>query len=326
MSGNPLRPPPPPLVPAKPVSVVRFRTPQVPRQADEKCRIRIRQGPDLGLTFVLTRMKASIGRGEENDIVLSDLKTSRAHAVLSLLGAQWKIRDLGSANGLLINGRSTREAALESSDLVSLGETQFEFLTTEAPTSVVEAAVLYNLRSSTPAKRPKSKAASRKNLPLLIGVGALIALMLTLPSGAPKPPVARKVSARVASADLLKYIPTIELNKTAGTLFKEGMREYLNGNYNRARVQFETVLQISPAHQLAARYLDNCQHAITDAVKLHLEYGEKALSSGKLRDARSHFEYVMRLLYRSPTHAAYREAKEKLDEVTTELNQSEWGS
>jgi hypothetical protein len=51
---------------------------------------------------------ATIGRSRECDIVLNDSNVSRRHAELRPLGDGWSVTDLGSTNGVRVNGRDVR--------------------------------------------------------------------------------------------------------------------------------------------------------------------------------------------------------------------------
>jgi hypothetical protein len=51
---------------------------------------------------------ATIGRSRECDIVLADSNVSRRHAELRPTGDGWTITDLGSTNGVKVNGRDLR--------------------------------------------------------------------------------------------------------------------------------------------------------------------------------------------------------------------------
>jgi hypothetical protein len=71
---------------------------------------------------------ATIGRSRDCDIVLDDTGISRRHAELRPGGAGWEIQDLGSTNGVLVNGRAIRgPQPLEPGDRVELGTTEVLF-------------------------------------------------------------------------------------------------------------------------------------------------------------------------------------------------------
>lgn len=67
---------------------------------------------------------AVIGRDPDCAVVLSDSLVSRRHARLTI-GALPEIVDLGSANGLEVNGAPATRAVLRPDDVVQLGDTQF---------------------------------------------------------------------------------------------------------------------------------------------------------------------------------------------------------
>ncbi|HTL11492.1 MAG TPA: FHA domain-containing protein, partial [Bdellovibrionota bacterium] len=120
-------------------TAVRFKNTDIPRQAGELARFKVVQGPDRGAIYVVTGQKATVGRGENNDIVISDLKASRLHAEINLSGADWSVKDLGSVNGIMHNGKTTKSAQLRMGDTFTLGETTLEFMTAEAGTMMLKA-------------------------------------------------------------------------------------------------------------------------------------------------------------------------------------------
>ena len=73
---------------------------------------------------------ATIGRSRECDIVLADTNVSRRHAELRPLGDGWTITDLGSTNGVRVNGRDVRANephGLNAGDQVEVGTVDARF-------------------------------------------------------------------------------------------------------------------------------------------------------------------------------------------------------
>jgi Protein of unknown function (DUF3662)/FHA domain len=69
-----------------------------------------------------------IGRSRDCEIVLEDTGVSRHHAELRPAGDEWTIADLGSTNGVLVNGQPIRGAQpISSGDLLELGSTEIVF-------------------------------------------------------------------------------------------------------------------------------------------------------------------------------------------------------
>jgi hypothetical protein len=68
-----------------------------------------------------------IGRSRDCDIQLADSNVSRRHAELRQEGASYWIVDLGSTNGLEVNGKRVKRAKLRSGDTITLGSTEITF-------------------------------------------------------------------------------------------------------------------------------------------------------------------------------------------------------
>ncbi len=122
--------------------VLKFRTPEVPRQEGEYARLRILKGPDFGSVFVVREASLVVGRSEEATIRLSDLKASRTHARIEYTRSGWKLTDLGSANGIFYRGEYVRECALTSGDHFMLGDTIVEFLMNHESNRALTAPIL----------------------------------------------------------------------------------------------------------------------------------------------------------------------------------------
>jgi class 3 adenylate cyclase len=74
-------------------------------------------------TYDLPEGQTSLGRADENDIVLSGDLVSRKHARIQVSGNELIIEDLGSRNGSRLNGQPfTGKADLKPGDLVHVGE------------------------------------------------------------------------------------------------------------------------------------------------------------------------------------------------------------
>jgi Protein of unknown function (DUF3662)/FHA domain len=68
-----------------------------------------------------------VGRSRDCDLVIDDPNISRQHAELRSDGDSWRVRDLGSTNGIKVNRRRVGQAVLRSGDRVTLGLTDFDF-------------------------------------------------------------------------------------------------------------------------------------------------------------------------------------------------------
>jgi hypothetical protein len=83
----------------------------------------MKQGPAPGKTFELTRNELTIGRDNNNEIVINDAEVSRRHCRLLLQGDGYVIEDLGSTNGTFVNEqRVTGQRALHSGETLRVGD------------------------------------------------------------------------------------------------------------------------------------------------------------------------------------------------------------
>src|SRR5829696_5057508 len=81
-----------------------------------------------GRAELLGSSGAVLGRSREADIVLDDANVSRKHAEVRPSGASWTVRDLGSTNGVKVNGRRiTGAQSLRPGDIIELGTSQATF-------------------------------------------------------------------------------------------------------------------------------------------------------------------------------------------------------
>lgn len=78
--------------------------------------------------YVLDGPVAVLGRSREADCVFADPNVSRRHAELRRgPTGDWQIVDLGSTNGVKVNGRKSEGARLSPGDEVVMGTTRFTF-------------------------------------------------------------------------------------------------------------------------------------------------------------------------------------------------------
>src|SRR6476660_8623801 len=80
-------------------------------------------GPNKGEHAEFRESAISVGRAADNMLCLGDgaRRVSSHHAEVIRRGEQFVLRDLGSTNGTMINGRRVMISELEQDDLIEFG-------------------------------------------------------------------------------------------------------------------------------------------------------------------------------------------------------------
>jgi hypothetical protein len=80
-----------------------------------------------GARHEVKQRRIVLGRSRDCDIQLTDANVSRRHAELRQEGASYWIVDLGSTNGVEVNGKRVKRAKLRAGDTITLGSTEITF-------------------------------------------------------------------------------------------------------------------------------------------------------------------------------------------------------
>ncbi|MHB8755568.1 MAG: GAF domain-containing protein [Candidatus Acidiferrales bacterium] len=87
-----------------------------------------RSGEDSRIFELNGDRPVSIGRAKSSNVALDDPSVSRLHAVLrATMDGHWQIIDRDSANGVKVNGKTTKEAVLRASDEIVVGVFRLRF-------------------------------------------------------------------------------------------------------------------------------------------------------------------------------------------------------
>lgn len=86
-------------------------------------------GPTPGTEYALGAERLVVGRGEECDIAINHSSVSRVHAEVHALGqGRYEVIDLGSSNGVRINGIELQRSLIHARDVVELGDVILKFI------------------------------------------------------------------------------------------------------------------------------------------------------------------------------------------------------
>ncbi|MCE5330399.1 FHA domain-containing protein [bacterium] len=85
------------------------------------------KGPNVGEKFLINKESFKIGRETDSDIFLDDITVSRKHAQIDKTDIIYKIVDLGSLNGIYVNGKQVENKILENGDKIQIGKYVFYY-------------------------------------------------------------------------------------------------------------------------------------------------------------------------------------------------------
>ncbi|MCK5849807.1 MAG: FHA domain-containing protein [Kiritimatiellae bacterium] len=88
----------------------------------------------------------TIGRDKNADITLDDPECSRIHTAIRYWDDIFVVRDMGSSNGTVLNGKKIDVAQLNPGDVIKIGETELK-ATAEQVGSDVTARLQYSPES-----------------------------------------------------------------------------------------------------------------------------------------------------------------------------------
>lgn len=86
-----------------------------------------RVGGHAGDPVVIAKFPFTLGRNESCDYQVPSTRVSREHAAISRDGKHYRIKDLGSTNGTLVNGKKVAESLLADGDLLTFADAEFCF-------------------------------------------------------------------------------------------------------------------------------------------------------------------------------------------------------
>jgi hypothetical protein len=84
-------------------------------------------GPMANQTLPLSEEVTTIGSVAGNTVVLADPAVSRKHAGIRRIDSNYELADLGSTNGVYVNGHKVPKKTLEPGDIIRVGNTEAVF-------------------------------------------------------------------------------------------------------------------------------------------------------------------------------------------------------
>lgn len=127
--------------------------------------------------YPLDRPRMTIGRKPANDIVIDNLAVSGEHAVLLAEDGTYRLQDLNSTNGLMVNGQTETDCLLRNNDLIGIGKFRLKFIQINAGAGDLDKTMLIR----TPPRPAATDSIAVGSLKVLSGASAGQILALSKP-------------------------------------------------------------------------------------------------------------------------------------------------
>jgi pSer/pThr/pTyr-binding forkhead associated (FHA) protein/tetratricopeptide (TPR) repeat protein len=224
-----------------------------------------------GSEFPLTRSEMLIGRTEENDIVLAHRSVSSRHAKVVYDGGIYRIIDMDSANGVLVNGEEYARVDLRRGDTIELGHVRiryvapgeaYQYAPSDQAADLVTAVTQPEVVDAEVMEERLEKPPAGKKIGLITGGVALVALIAfgiwhftKTDDGTTEEPSTGPVAEKVEPTPPVE--PTGE--DPAAALFKEGANKLSKRDFEGAIVALNAAVQKNPDYPGVQTMLDKAR-------------------------------------------------------------------
>lgn len=224
-----------------------------------------------GEEFSLSETENTIGRTDENFILLSDPSISRHHAKIINAGETYTVVDLASSNGTRLNGKALSGARnLTAGDVVEFGDIQFVF---------VDGAAKINVGDYAHQKRAKRAGGTPATMLALVLLGLIVGAAVIYFVFAPPPMPAQ------AGADA--PVPGAVVDSVEGramSALEAGKAQMRRHDWAGAITQFNEVIALAPGNEEAQQL--RTQATNEQAAADLLRQGEELSAQGRHQEAR----------------------------------------
>lgn len=297
--------------------------------------LRVRRPGAVPQLFMLGQGQSVLGRSPECSLVLEDDSVSRRHAMVERQGQDILIRDLGSANGLVLNGRRVESAVLRPGETVLLGEVEVSLepqaAAQAAPPQAGQATVMR--ASPLPAAAPSPGGSKSRRLMLVGGLAGAVVLALVIavsmlgggkkelppaqPPAVPSPTATPAPKATTPSAQVAAPAPPAD-NSQAAALLRAGQTYYEAGRLLDAAQEWRRAVEVDPGHQVARGKLERVEQEIQQKAE---EAYRRGLTSFQYLDYEKAIQnwLVVQSLLPDPQHPLHQKAADYIAQARAKL-------
>ncbi|MBI2521255.1 MAG: FHA domain-containing protein [Bdellovibrio sp.] len=291
-------------------------------------------GDYKGTSYYLKENRVVLGRSEDADVQLADVKASREHAELTRFKDTFIVTDLGSQNGIIVNDLKVAQHTLTNGDKIIIGQTVFKFDVIDVRDLIQE---IKNNPLGKPAKgeNEKEQAVAPKKKPsklLMLGGVAIFVIFIMLDSGDNGPAVKKEDTDKKMqdisdnyTAQLMKKkeVEDKDLQKKLDAIIQRGQREYREKNFFRAIEEFNLALVLNPNNGRAAFYLNKTKQSLDNSIEDLFLKARRDFDSLRYQSAGLTYCSIMRILEAYKDDERFKRAEGQLRNVEKELGMIE---
>lgn len=272
-------------------------------------RLTIEKGTGSGQSYDFHADQVTIGRGEENDIVLYDNGCSKQHARISRGKGGWSLEDVGSANGTRLNGQPVSgRQTLSEYDSIAIGGVVFRFSDLEDLVSDESTRVGEVPRDDiTPAPGDTTnvkKAPTGPRSPALLAAVALLALVV----------------AGGVAFNLLGQEDADGSMDCSGLALNDRVRDFVFGN-GEVEVQCGGLVRFGFNHQSQHRVILSYSAFYTERGEVEIQLNGERIGEAPIVQGRESMPQIIVL----PAELLKEDAANFISFVNTRGHQESWG-
>jgi pSer/pThr/pTyr-binding forkhead associated (FHA) protein len=319
-------------------AVKEYKHYEVPKEAGTYHKLVCLTGDNKGIAYFILGKRLVLGRSEQCDITILDLKSSREHAEIIAVDNSFILTDLGSQNGIIVNDLKIKQHALYDVDKVIVGKTVYKF----SKQIVVDSKDQKKRKTRENTKIDKydeddladEKEPQNPKLTKILIAVFIIAVVILFGSDSPKEKETKEkkklIGANVNEIDgsfqkaIAKRRKDSKANKEKLALyFKRGLREFREGNYFRAINEFENAQQWSPNDPLANFYLRKTREKLEEQIESYFSKAIRDTDAINYLKASTSYCSIIRLLNRYKNDQRYKSAVEGIRSIEKKLGLDE---
>lgn len=306
---------------------------QIALQSRAKYTISIVSGPNKGDEYQLLSQSITIGRSDENDIILDkDKKASRNHAQIDISSMGITVKNLSENNKLRVDGKTVSRSDLRNNSVIIVGSSKIKF-TVELLMSTAPVNNNFSLAQHNPDSHFESisqeqqhvHAVEEKKKSNLIFVSIIAIVVIsaafvfsqgTKTFNPLEIQSTDDIEANIETANDLrseeakifkqKGLNTKEFQDAQSNYIK-GFRDFKKGQYERAISSFHACLSLYPKHQLCQRYQKLSYKKHDELIQYNMMLGKKYFDQGQYQACRATFRNAM-IMINDRNGKIYKEA------------------